>query len=194
MDYTYEELTDLHLMYGQVNGNTYEARRLYYDLFPRRYLPSHPTYASVDRQLQRTSSFAVSNKFMGHLRIVWTSETKEYVLEFLEGRLSQDLEGGGQPILVSVTLRRFNRSINMWSGIVGDRIVDPYLLPYCLTGEQYFVFLEKVLSDLMQPVPSTTQTHVRFMHDRAPANFSIDVSDTFWMPHIPEDRLNGVDL
>lgn len=81
MDYTNEELTDMHLMYGLAQGNGREARKLYHERFPNRRLPSHPTFASVDRRLRETGSFAISNTGRGHPRTVRMPETEEYILD-----------------------------------------------------------------------------------------------------------------
>ena len=52
MDFTVEDLADMHLMYGLAQGNIHEVRRLYLERFPNRHLSSHPTFASVDRRLR----------------------------------------------------------------------------------------------------------------------------------------------
>ena len=80
MDFAFEELVDMRLMYGQVQGNGLEARRLYLDRFLNRCLPSHPTFAKVNRRLPEAGSFAISNTCIGHSRSVHTPETEEYVL------------------------------------------------------------------------------------------------------------------
>lgn len=66
-------------------------------------------------------------------------------------------------------------SINIWAGILGDHLLGPYLLPERLNGAKYLVFLQHVLPDLLQGIPATVRQNMLFMHDGAPAHFSIAV-------------------
>lgn len=72
-----------------------------------------------------------------------------------------------------VNIWRF--SINVREGIVGNYLVDPYLLPENLTGIWYCVFLEKVLPGLLQFGPLTTQTDMWITRDGAPTHFTTTV-------------------
>ncbi|GBM71854.1 hypothetical protein AVEN_229352-1 [Araneus ventricosus] len=66
-------------------------------------------------------------------------------------------------------------SVNVWAGIVGDHLIDPYLLPFQLEGRTYLTFLQQVLSELLQPVAANIQSCMWFQHDGAPTHFSLDV-------------------
>ncbi|GFU15113.1 hypothetical protein NPIL_376781 [Nephila pilipes] len=55
-------------------------------------------------------------------------------------------------------------SVNVWPCIVGNRMVGRYPLPDRSTGEQYLAFQELRLPGLLQPVSSTTQTHIHVTH------------------------------
>ncbi|KAJ4433103.1 hypothetical protein ANN_15360 [Periplaneta americana] len=46
------EYADMHLVYGAAEGNALAARRRYSELFPRRQLLSHQTFAGVDRRMR----------------------------------------------------------------------------------------------------------------------------------------------
>ena len=61
MNYAYEELTNMHQIYGLAQENGREARKLYHERFPNRRLPAHPTFVSMDRRLRETGSFDISN-------------------------------------------------------------------------------------------------------------------------------------
>ena len=106
MDYTFEELADMHLMYGLAQGNGREARRLYLERFPNRRLPSHPTFASVDGRLRETGSFAISNTCIGHSRSVRAPEKKEYVLNRFQERPSTSTRAVAAEISVNLTTVR----------------------------------------------------------------------------------------
>ncbi|KAJ4436672.1 hypothetical protein ANN_16803 [Periplaneta americana] len=53
--YTNIEYADMHLVYGAALSNALAARQRYSELFPRRQLPSHQTFAGVDRRMREYS-------------------------------------------------------------------------------------------------------------------------------------------
>jgi len=67
-------------------------------------------------------------------------------------------------------------SINVWVGIVGDRLLGPFRLPERLTGTTYREFLERltqdILPDVLDDVPLQLRVGMWFMHDGAPRHFS----------------------
>lgn len=56
-EFTFEELADMHLMYGLAEGNAAEARRLYADRYVNRRLPHWQTFVRVDRRLRETGNY-----------------------------------------------------------------------------------------------------------------------------------------
>ena len=64
-------------------------------------------------------------------------------------------------------------SLNIWVGIVGDCLIGPIILPARLTGEVYRNFLEETLPQSLEDVPLATRRAMWFMHDGAPAHFSV---------------------
>lgn len=63
-------------------------------------------------------------------------------------------------------------AVNVWSGIVGNHLIGPYLLPERLTGDVYSAFLQETLPQLLQNVPNHILRQLWFQHDGAPAHFS----------------------
>jgi len=67
-------------------------------------------------------------------------------------------------------------SINVWAGIVGDRLIGPVHVPERLTGPTYWEFLERltwdILPDVLDDVPLRLLVGMWFMHDGAPPHFS----------------------
>ena len=53
-EYTLNELTDMHLQYGETRGNSRAARRLYAERFPMRRLPSHVLFQRIDARIGET--------------------------------------------------------------------------------------------------------------------------------------------
>ena len=57
----------------------------------------------------------------------------------------------------------------MW----GDYLIGPYFLHEKLNGHNYRQFLEEELPALMENVPILVRNRLWFMHDGAPAHFSV---------------------
>ncbi|KAJ4446527.1 hypothetical protein ANN_13223 [Periplaneta americana] len=63
-------------------------------------------------------------------------------------------------------------SLNMWAGIIGDRLVGPHVLVNRLTGQAYTIFLENTIPHVLEDTPLINRQHIHFLHDGAPAHFS----------------------
>lgn len=66
--------------------------------------------------------------------------------------------------------------INIWAVVIGDMLIDPYLLPQRLDGNTYGIFLERVAgSD--GDAPAARRRNIWFQHDEASAHFSYSVRE-----------------
>ncbi|KAJ4439948.1 hypothetical protein ANN_08079 [Periplaneta americana] len=63
-------------------------------------------------------------------------------------------------------------SLNMWAGIIGDRLVGPHVLVNRLTGQAYTNFLENTIPHVLENTPLINRQHIHFLHDGSPAHFS----------------------
>ncbi|KAJ4425894.1 hypothetical protein ANN_27520 [Periplaneta americana] len=63
-------------------------------------------------------------------------------------------------------------SLNMWAGIIGDRLVGPHVLVNRLTGQAYTNFVENTIPHVLEDTPLINRQHIHFFHDGAPAHFS----------------------
>ena len=93
-------------------------------------------------------------------------------------------------------------SVNVWTGILGDHLIGPYILPGRQNGCNYWNFLNEVLPELSGNVPSADIRGMWFQHDGAPAHFAVAVrqlldarypnrwigrdSPTAWPPSSPD--------
>lgn len=68
-------------------------------------------------------------------------------------------------------------SVNVWAGIVNDTLIGPYLLPNRLNGQNYLIFLQDVLPELLEVIPLNIRQNMWFQHDGAPAHFAGEVRD-----------------
>ena len=79
-------------------------------------------------------------------------------------------------------------SINVWGGIVGDRLIGLVRLPERFTEPMYREFLEQlmrdILPDVLDDVPLQLRVGMWFMHDGAPPHFS-RVAYQYLTDHFP---------
>jgi hypothetical protein len=50
-EYTYSELTDMHIMFAGAYGSTLQAQCLYQEDFSGRWIPDRKTFSSIDQRL-----------------------------------------------------------------------------------------------------------------------------------------------
>ena len=65
-------------------------------------------------------------------------------------------------------------AVNIWAGIVHDRLIGPYLLLTSLDEDSYPVFLQVVLPDLLNHVPLPIRRRMWSQHDGALAHYRVD--------------------
>ena len=66
-------------------------------------------------------------------------------------------------------------SMNVWTRIIQDHLIGPYLLPDCLDIQNYLEFLQQMSLDTPQHVPIKCQDIMWLNHDIAPAHFSTNL-------------------
>ena len=82
-NYSYEELADMHLVYGAALCNGRDAARLYEERYPERRQPHHTTFASIHRRLRETGTLRHPGG-TGRPRTARTVEFEEEVLHCVE--------------------------------------------------------------------------------------------------------------
>jgi hypothetical protein len=64
-------------------------------------------------------------------------------------------------------------SLNVWGGIINNRLIGPFFFHQNLTGEIYANFLENELDDLLENVPLNQIANMWFQQDGAPPHFAL---------------------
>lgn len=260
-DYSFEEMSDMHLMYGLAHCNRAEARNLYAEHFPNRRVPNEKTFERLHVRLRETGSFKPTVRDRGRPRTTRTLDLEERVLDRVEENpgdstrriaLTEDVDHvtvwrvlrtqqlypyhlqkvqglsendfeprrafctwlleacAANPLFLPSVLftdeAGFTRngivnfhnshrwheenphgifqsrhqqqfSINVWAGITNDFLIGPFVLPQRLSGQNYRYFLEEDLPGLLDDVPLDVRQRMWFMHDGAPAHFSLIARD-----------------
>lgn len=68
-------------------------------------------------------------------------------------------------------------SLNVWVGIIDNRILGPYFFDRNVNGDVYLEFLQNDLEDYLDALPLQTVQRMWFQQDGAPAHYSILVRD-----------------
>ena len=69
------------------------------------------------------------------------------------------------PHIVVESRRQVRFAVYIWSGIVDDNLIGPYLLPEHLNCHRYLRFLQRVLPELLQDVPLAVRKRMWIQHD-----------------------------
>ena len=57
VEYTFEEYTEMLIIYGEAGRNGRAAQRMYHERFPHRPTPSHTIFVRIQQRLRETGSF-----------------------------------------------------------------------------------------------------------------------------------------
>ncbi|KAJ4436304.1 hypothetical protein ANN_18935 [Periplaneta americana] len=199
--YSNQELAEIHFMYGKADGNAALARRLYQERYPQRQCPDRKTFVRLHYRLCEYGKFNSPGLGRGRPRST-TPEVQEEILEAVNMTPSISTRRVALQVNVPHTtvwrllkeyqfypyhLQRVQALspadyparvkfcavlLNMWAGIIGDRLVGPHVLVNRLTGQAYTNFLENTIPHILEDTPLINRQHIHFLHDGAPAHFS----------------------
>lgn len=135
-------------------------------LLPRDFIPRMLFCRWFSGKLARNPQFAA--------KVLFTDEAN-FSREAIRNFHNNHLWAEENPHAIVERNHQHQFSVNVWIGIVGDYLIGPHFLPLRLNGESYLYFLQEVLPQLLEDVPIQLRRRSWFMHDGAPAHFSIAV-------------------
>lgn len=63
-------------------------------------------------------------------------------------------------------------SVNVWCGILNDKVIGPYFVNGMMTGQKYAQFLQEDLPILLEDVPLQNRYAMWYQHDGCPAHYA----------------------
>ena len=75
------------------------------------------------------------------------------------------------PHETSVTKFQRRFSVNVWCGLLGNKLSGPFVFDNSLTGNTYEVFLRYELPGLLEDIPLKERSQMYFQHDGAPPHY-----------------------
>jgi len=76
------------------------------------------------------------------------------------------------PHETSVTKFQRRFSVNVWCGLLGNKLIGPFVFDNNLTGNTYEVFLRNELPGLLEDIPLMRRSQMYFQHDGAPPHYT----------------------
>ncbi|KAJ8914489.1 hypothetical protein NQ315_002761 [Exocentrus adspersus] len=64
-------------------------------------------------------------------------------------------------------------TLNVWCGIIGDKLIGPYFIEGTLNGQKYQEFLDQHLPILLEDLTLQERANMWFQHDGCPAHYAI---------------------
>ena len=83
----------------------------------------------------------------------------------------------GNPHATCVTHFQRRFSVNVWCGVLGNRLIGPFVFDNNLTGNTYEAFLRNELPGLLEDIPLMIRSQMYFQHDGAPPHYTCRVRD-----------------
>lgn len=108
-------------------------------------------------------------------RILWTDEA-QFTRDGVNNSRNSHVWSLENPHAIRQSHSQHKFSINVWAGIINNKLIGPHFFAERLDGNQYLNFLQNILPGLMQ----NENANVRglfFQHDGAPPHFARVVSE-----------------
>ena len=67
--------------------------------------------------------------------------------------------------------------MNVWCGVLGNKLIGPFVFDNKLTGNAYEVFLLNELPGLLEDIPLMIRSNMYFQHAGAPPHYTIRVRE-----------------
>ncbi|KAJ8915500.1 hypothetical protein NQ315_012381 [Exocentrus adspersus] len=64
-------------------------------------------------------------------------------------------------------------TLNVWCGIIGDKLIGPYFIEGTLNEQKYQEFLDQHLPLLLEDLTLQERANMWFQHDGCPAHYAI---------------------
>ena len=138
--FSHVECCDMHFVYGFCNGNARAVVEEYQGRFPDRRIPSRSVFTRIHHTLHDTGSLAsFTRDGVNNLRNVhmWSHDN---------------------PHETSVTNFQRRFSVNVRCGVLGNKLIGPFVFDNNLTGNAYEAFLWNELPGLLEDIPLMTRS------------------------------------
>lgn len=124
-------------------------------------------------------------------KILWTDEAK-FTRAGITNHRNDHLWCSVNPKAVRQSSFQHEFSVNVWAGIINDRLIGPLELPPTLNGARFLEFLQTQFADSLMELPLSYRQHMWVQLDGAPAHYSRAVREYLNTHHSPWIGRGGV--
>ncbi|KAJ4440315.1 hypothetical protein ANN_08454 [Periplaneta americana] len=175
--YSNQELAEIHFMYGKADGSSFVPGEVPTATMSRSEdictspLPSVRALSPADYPARVRfcqwflQQCGVNPNFPA--LVLFTDEV-QFTRDGITNFHNQHIWAYENPLATVPSHHQVRFSLNMWAGIIGDRLVGPHVL----TGQAYTNFLENTIPHVLEDTSLINRQHIHFLHDGAPAHFS----------------------
>jgi len=172
--FSYVEYCDMHFVYGFCDGNARAAVEEYHRRFPDRRIPSRSVFMRIHQTLRDTGSLP-SHWIKAHpelLSVILFSDEASFTRDGVNNLRNVHTWSHDNAHETSVTNFQRRFTVNVWCGVLGNKLIGPFVFDNSLTGNAYEVFLWNELQGLLEDIPLMIRSQMYFQHDGAPPHYT----------------------
>ena len=142
------EYCDMHFVYGFCNGNVRAAVEEYQRRFPDRRIPSQSVFTRIHQTL--------CHWIKAHpelLSIILLSDEASFTRDGVSNLRNVHTWSYDNPHETSVSNFQRRFTVIVWCGVLGNKLIGPFVFDNNLTGNAYEVFLRNELPGLLEDIP-----------------------------------------
>jgi hypothetical protein len=110
------------------------------------------------------------------MEILWTDEAT-FTRNGINNLYTEHIWAHVNSHASTVSRFQYQWRINVWAGIIGNRIIGPTILPATLNAANYMELLRNYVETELEELPVRDYFNVIYLHDGAPAHYARDVQD-----------------
>ncbi|EFA11627.1 hypothetical protein TcasGA2_TC000005 [Tribolium castaneum] len=184
--YTFNELADMHLIYGEAQGSSRAAVRSA-ERFPNRRILNRNVFPNLDGRLREFGNCRPLDADRGRPAAVNAVARDEQILEMVAAdptlsvrEIAPNFSRNGvlnlrnmyywsveNPHVTRIINQKQPFSLNVWTGMFQNSLVGPFFLPNLLTGNDYLIFLVTELEDFFDGLPLQQRFNMWYMQNGA---------------------------
>lgn len=108
--------------------------------------------------------------------ILWSDEST-FTNNGLFNRRNHHHWAEANPHLIREARHQTRFSVNVWCGLLGNRVVGPYFIDGTLNGQKYLQFLQTHLTEFLDNLPMIQNVNCWYQNDGAPAHNTLPVQE-----------------
>ena len=111
------------------------------------------------------------------LSVILFTDVASFTRDGINNLLNVDTWSHRNPNVTCVTHLQRRFSVNVWCGVLGNKLIGPFVFDNNLTGNTYEAFLRHELPGLLEDIALMIRSQMYFQHDGAPSHYTRHVME-----------------